>query len=103
MDASDATLQSPDVEVGPGEVDLIPSKVNCFTHPETMSGHQEDQGCVTLAPPAFTRCADEFAKLGLSEVPASIAALHRPTLSSNFRASSSQSRYSGLLRASMMS
>jgi len=41
------------------------SKVNCFAHPETMSGHQEDQGCVTLAPPALAGCADEFAKLGL--------------------------------------
>jgi len=31
VNASNATLQSPDVEVRPGEVDLIPLKVNCFT------------------------------------------------------------------------
>ena len=65
MNATDATLQSPDVQMRPGEVDLIPLKVNCFAHPEAMPGHVEDQGCVTLAIAALASRADKLAKLCL--------------------------------------
>jgi hypothetical protein len=48
------------VDVRPGEVDLIPFQINGLTHPEPMSSHQQDQGCVTLAMAALTRGADEL-------------------------------------------
>jgi hypothetical protein len=51
---------APDVDVRPGEVDLIPFQINGLTHPEPMSSHQQDQGCVTLAIAALTRGADEL-------------------------------------------
>jgi hypothetical protein len=39
VNASDAALQSPDVEMCPSEVDLIPLKVNSLTDAQTMASH----------------------------------------------------------------
>jgi hypothetical protein len=61
MDTGDASFQSPDVEMRPREIDLIPLKINCFTDAQTVTRHEQDQSRVTLAIAPLASGADELA------------------------------------------
>src|SRR6516162_3229609 len=79
VNRSDATFQSPDVQMRSGEVDLIPLKINGFTNPETVARHHEQEARVTLPIAPLTRSTDKLSKLSFGKVSASVAALHWPS------------------------
>jgi hypothetical protein len=58
MHRRNPTLQASNVEMGAGEVDLIPFQINRLSNPQPMPRHDEDQGRVTMAVAAFTGGAD---------------------------------------------
>jgi hypothetical protein len=39
MNTSDAALQSPDMEMRSGEIDLIPFQINCLSDAQAMASH----------------------------------------------------------------
>jgi len=76
MHAGDAVFEPPHVQVAFAEIDLIPMQINSLTHPQAVTGHDEDQRGIPLAIAALAGCLDEPVKLSLSQIAPPIAPLH---------------------------
>src|SRR5215831_16484907 len=76
MHAGDAVFEPPHVQVAFAEIDLIPMQINSLSHPQAVTGHDEDQRGIPLAIAALAGCLDEPVKLSLSQIAPPIAPLH---------------------------
>src|SRR5215831_18778836 len=79
MHAGDSVFEPPHVQVAFAEIDLIPMQINSLSHPQAVTGHDEDQRGIPLAMAALAGCLDEPVKLSLRQVAPPIARHHELT------------------------
>src|SRR5215471_5560178 len=79
MHAGDSVFEPPHVQVAFAEIDLIPMQINSLSHPQAVTGHDEDQRGIALAIAAFAGGLNQPVKLSLGQIAPPIARLHELT------------------------